>query len=139
MATKNPNFFKVEGTIYAKPSRKITSKKDGKEYEFKSIILELKREHKGKTFIDLPEFHLGFGVEDSGFDVGDFVQISFSLAGKEINPTFHKTELKALYISHPALSNDTRDIGGDPFPKKTKVTEPALDLEDDSMDDGLPF
>lgn len=39
----NPNFFQIEGTIYAKPSRKITSKKDGKEYEFKSIILELKR------------------------------------------------------------------------------------------------
>jgi hypothetical protein len=138
MASKNQNFFKVEGTIYAKPSRKITSKKDGKEYEFKSIILELKREHKGKIFVDLPEFQLGFGVVDDGFDVGDYVQISFSLVGKEVSASFHKTELKALYINHPALSNDTRDIGGDPFPKKAKVAEPALDLNTEEEDD-LPF
>ena len=138
----NPNFFKIEGTIYSKPSRVVTSKKDGKEYEFKSIILELKREHKGKTHIELPEFHLGYGVSDSGFEVGDYVQISFSLSGKEISASFHKTELKALYISHPAIDShdDTRDVSGDPFrpPKANKADEPTIPLMDES-DDDLPF
>ena len=145
MASNNTNIFKIEGIIYGKPSRKVTSKKDGKEYEFKSIILELKREHKGKTYTELPEFNLGYGVTDDGFDVGDYVQVTFSLSGKEISPTFHKTELKALYIKHPDLDSGTIDVGGEPYkpPKAKKVNEfPAPDpiFDDDSDDDtALPF
>jgi hypothetical protein len=142
MATGNPNFFKIEGTVYAKPSRKITSKKDGKEYEFKSIILELKREHKGKTYTELPEFQLGYSVDDSGFDIGDSIQVSFSLTGKEISATFHKTELKALYIKHADIDSvdDTRDVGGEPFrPPKAKVPEPLMFEEDLDSNDPLPF
>lgn len=144
MATHNQNFFKIEGTIYSKPSRVVTSKKDGKEYEFKSIILELKREHKGKTYIELPEFHLGYGVTNDGFDVGDYVQICYSLSGKEISASFHKTELKALYIKHPDLQagDDTRDIGGEPWkpPKVNKEAEPLpFDDDEDNGNDPLPF
>jgi len=141
MASKKDNFFQIEGTIYAKPSRKVTSKKDGKEYEFKSIILELKREYKGKTFIELPEFHLGYGVTDDGFDVGDYVQISYSLSGKEVSANFHKTELKAIYLKHPDLDyDDSHGVGGDVFPKKTKIEPaPVFDDSDDLNNDPLPF
>jgi len=142
MASNNTNIFKIEGTIYGKPSRIVKSKKDGKEYEFKSIILEFKREHKGKTYIELPEFNLGFGVTDDGFDVGDYVQVTFSLSGKEISPTFHKTELKALYIKHPDLDsvNDTRDVGGEYLPKKaSKIPDAPPPIFEDDDDNDLPF
>lgn len=143
MAEKNQNIFKVEGTIFAKPSRTVTSKKDDKEYEFKSIILELKREHKGKSYIDMPEFQLGAGVIDSGFDVGDYVQLTFSLVGKKISDTWHKTELKALYIKHPDLDggNDTRDLSGNAiYPKKQTDVFVAPNIYDNEPDDeNLPF
>lgn len=141
MANKNTNYFSIEGTIYSKPSRVVTSKKDGKEYEFKSIILELKREHKGKTYTELPEFHLGYNVSDSGFEVGDYVQVNFSLSGKEISASFHKTELKALYIRHPDINthDDTMDVGGEPFRPPKKIEEPAIPMMDEPDDDDLPF
>ena len=136
MASKTT--FQIEGTIYAKPSRKIISKKDGKEYEFNSIILEIRRTHKDKVYTELPEFHFGYGVTDNGFDVGDNVQITFSLAGKKVRDDFHKTELKALYIKHPDLQqgSDTTDVSGDDFWKKKK--EPLPVPEDDDQSD-LPF
>jgi len=129
---KKQTTFQIEGTIYAKPSRKFTSKRDGKEYEFKSIILEVKREHKGKTYIELPEFQLGYGVVDDGFDVGDYVQITFSLAGKKISDDFHKTEVKALYVKHPDLQteNDTTDVSGENSWKKKKEPLPVPEEED---------
>jgi len=138
MADYKKNFFNIEGTIFAKPSRKITSKKDGKEYEFKSIILELKREYKGKTFVDFPEFQLGYGVTDDGFEVGDYVLVSFSLVGKNVGKDFHKTELKAIYIKHPDLQqgNDTKDVGGSAYPKKEKLPSAPVPVDDD---DDLPF
>jgi hypothetical protein len=138
MADYKKNFFQIEGTIFGKPSRKITSKKDGKEYEFKAIILELKREYKGKTYYDFPEFQLGYGVADDGFAVGDYVQISFSLVGKKVNDNFHKTELKAIYIKHPDMNyNDTRDVGGDVYPNKNKIEPAPVPMDDDDND--LPF
>lgn len=142
MAEKNQNIFKVEGTVFSKPIRRITSKKDDKEYEFKSIILELKREHKGKSYIDLPEFQLGLGVVDSGFEVGDYVQLTFSLVGKKINENWYKTELKALYIKHPDLDggNDTRDLSGNAiYPKRQTDVFNAPNIYDNEPDDEIPF
>lgn len=141
MANKN-NIFQIDGVVFDKPSRKVTSKKDGKEYEFKSIILEVRREYKDKTYTELPEFHLGFGIDDSGFEVGDKVQISFSVGGKKIKD-WHKTELKALYIKHPDLNyNDTKDVGYDPIKKEQKElakTFVAPDPANDFPEDDLPF
>jgi hypothetical protein len=143
MADKN-NIFTIQGIIYSKPSRLVKSKKDDKEYEFKSIILELKREYNGKTYIDLPEFQLGFGVTDSGFEVGDFVQITFSLVGKKVSSDWHKTELKALYIKHPDLQvNDERVVAGVDLATHKKNEDKVFVLpdpaDDDLSDDGLPF
>jgi hypothetical protein len=138
---KQNNIFTVQGIIYAKNSRLVKSKKDDKEYEFKSIILELKREHGGKSYVDLPEFQLGFGVVDDGFDEGDFVQLTFSITGKKISETFHKTELKALYIKHPDIQgNDTREIAGIPLAKKIKQDEVFVAPDPaDIESDNLPF
>lgn len=139
----NNNVYQISGVIFDKPSRKVTSKKDGKEYEFKSIILEVRREYKDKTYTELPEFHLGWGVDDNGFDIGDKVQISFSVGGKKINSDFHKTELKALYIKHPDLQfNDTKEVGFDPIKKEQKdlaKTFVAPDPAEEIDDSGLPF
>jgi len=138
---ENKNIFKVEGVIYAKPSRKVTSQKDGKEYEFNSIILEIKRDYKDKTYIELPEFHLGYGVDDSGFDVGDYVQVTFSMTGKKVNDNFHKTEAKLLYIRHPDIDgNDGKDVGGDVYPKKKEEVFVAPNpYEKDDEQSDLPF
>jgi hypothetical protein len=143
MENKKNNIFTVQGTIFAKPTKTYLSKKDSKEYEFKSIILEVKRSFNGKEYIDLPEFQLGYGVIDDGFDVGDFVQISFSLVGKKISDTFHKTELKALYVKHPDIQgNDIKDVAGEPSWKKDKkkdVFMPPDPADDKIEDDDLPF
>jgi hypothetical protein len=139
---KQNNIFTVRGIIYAKNSRLVKSKKDEKEYEFKSIILELKREHQGKTYVDLPEFQLGFGVTDDGFEQGDFVQLTFSLTGKKVSDVWHKTELKALYIKHPDIQgNDTRDVTGVPLAKQILKEEVfiAPDPADEESDNDLPF
>ena len=138
---ENKNIFKIEGVIFAKPSRKVTSQKDGKEYEFNSIILEIKREYKGTTYIELPEFHLSRGVDDSGFDVNDYVELTFALAGKKVNDTFHKTEARLLYIRHPDIEgNNGRDVGGNVYPKKKEevfVAPNPYEKDDDQSD--LPF
>ena len=136
----NNNIFQIQGVIYSKPSRLVKSKKDDKEYEFKSIILEVKREYKDKTYTELPEFQLGFGVSDEGFEVRDNVQISFSLSGKLIGD-WHKTQVKALYIKHTDIQgNDTRELGFDPK-KKVKAEEVFVspDPAEDFESDNLPF
>ena len=139
MASDN-NVAKVSGVIYAKPVRNVTSQKTNKEYEFKSIILELKREYKGKTYREFPEFHLGFGVADSGFETGDNVEITYVPTGKKISDTFHKTELKAIYIRHTDIDyNDLREVAGDPFPKREKAQQEATLPIEENDDDDLPF
>jgi hypothetical protein len=139
MAERN-NIYPITGTIYGKPIRLVKSKKDDKEYEFKSIILEVKKSHGGKTYTTLPEFHLGYGVSDDGFEVGDNVEITFCLEGKRISETWHKSDAKALYIKHTDIEgNDTRDVGGEVgYKKKEDVFVPPNPL-DEGEDDGLPF
>jgi len=138
----NGNIFKIEGVIYEKPSRTVKSKKDDKEYEFKSIILEVRREYKDKTYIELPEFQLARNVDDSNFAVGDQVEVSFSLSGKKLK-TFHKTQVKALYLRHPDRQyNDTKAVGFDPKTanKKEEVFVAPDPYEKDEIDESnLPF
>lgn len=138
----NGNIFKIEGVIYEKPVRKITSKKDDREYEFKSLILEVRREYKDTIYTDLPEFQLARNVDDSNFAVGDQVEVSFSLSGKKLK-TFHKTEIKALYLKHTDRQyNDTKAVGFDPktVNKKEEVfIAPDPYEKDNELDDDLPF
>ena len=135
------NIFKIQGVIYEKPVRVVTSKKDGKDYEFRSIILEVRRQYKDTTYTELPEFQLARNVDDSNFAVGDTVEVSFSLSGKKFK-TFHKTEVKALYLRHPDRQyNDTKAVGFDPKSanKKEEVFVAPDPYEKDDEDDQLPF
>ena len=108
------NFYKITGVIYAKPTKTVQGVKDpSKSYDFSSIILEVKRDYKEKTYTELPEFELGKGVSLVDFEIGDKVEISFALAGKKVTETFHKTTAKAIYIKHADIqTNDLREIGG---------------------------
>jgi hypothetical protein len=116
MAETN-NFYKINGVIYAKPVRKVEGKKgtktEGQTFEFSSIILEVKRVYKDKTYTELPEFELGKGVNIDDFAIGDKVDVFFSCGGKKISDTFHKTSLKAAYLKHSDIQgNDTQEVGG---------------------------
>ena len=138
----NENVFKISGVIYEKPLRTVTSKKDGKDYEFKSIILEVNRQYKDTIYTELPEFQLARNVDDSNFAVGDTVEVSFSLSGKKFK-TFHKTEVKALYLRHPDRQyNDTKAVGFDPkiaVKKEDVFVAPNPYEEEESEDSNLPF
>ena len=138
----NNNIYTITGVVYEKPVRVVTSKKDGKEYEFKSIILEVKRVYKDRSFSELPEFQLGRGVDDEPFAIGDNVEITFSLSGKRVNKDWHKSEIKALYIKHTDRDyNDTKEVGFDPASvrkKEEEVFTPPNPYETDEESD-LPF
>ena len=147
------NMFKIKGVIFAKPVRVVPDTKNkngGKPYEFGSVILEVKRDYKGKVYQELPEFELGFGVGLDDFAVGDFVELTFSMSGKKINEHFHKTVAKAIYIKHGDISNDdTTTVGGESSDdrrireKRDKEAQKevfvAPNPADDPEDDGLPF
>ena len=140
----NNNIFKIEGVIYLKPVRTANGKKgtknEGKVFEFPSIILEIRRTHKGTDYIELPEFELGRGVHIDDFEVGDKVEITFALAGKKISDTFHKTTAKALYIKHADVQgDDTRDVNGTHEWKDKKDDFPVTNIYDVDEGDSLPF
>jgi len=137
------NLYKINGTIYAKNVRTAQGKKDPTvTYEFLSIILEVKRQYKDKTYTELPEFELGNGVSIDDFSVGDNVEITFSLAGKKITDTWHKTTAKALYIKH-ADTNTLREVGGQTPSEMNKKEEvfvaPLPYSNGNDEDNDLPF
>jgi hypothetical protein len=110
------NLYPIIGTIYALPVRtvagKVGTKNEGKTYEFKSIILEVKRNYKGKDYVELPEYELGFGVSIDDYAVGDYVQITFSCTGKAISESWHKTVLKAIFIKFADRDSKEQTVGG---------------------------
>lgn len=146
------NLYKIEGVIYAKPIRKI--EKDGKEYTFTSIILEVKRTYNKKnssgieephTITTLPEFHFGYGVSDDGFNVKDHVNITFSLQGKKVNASWHKTEATILYINHADIQTKEGATQGEIKARDVKTPDNvfvgANPLTDDEgmEEEDLPF
>ena len=140
------NFYPIEGIVYAKPVRVVEGKKgtknEGKTFEFASIILEVKREYKDKVFTELPEFELGKGVNMSEFMIGDSITIFFSLSGKKISDTFHKTSARASYIKHADLF-DKKEVGGkvpSDYAKREQVFIPPSPIDDDDENgNDLPF
>jgi hypothetical protein len=138
----NNNLYKIEGVIYSKPVRTAPDKKGkngGVPYEFPSIILEVKREYREKTYTTLPEFELGRGVNTEDFSVGDKVEITFALEGKKISDTFHKTTPKAIYLRHTEVDyNDSKDVDRQETKRETVFVPPAPDSESEEESD-LPF
>jgi len=143
------NLYKIRGVINALPVRTAEDKKGkngGKPYEFPSVILEVKRQYKDKEYIELPEFELGYGVSLADYATGDLVEITFSLSGKKISATWHKTVAKAIYIRHADIeSAGTRTVGGDTWEERRQKEKAEKDLfvppnpYDDEDDSDLPF
>ena len=142
------NKYAITGVIYEKPVRRVQGKKDTTQfYEFPSVILEVSRQYKDKTYTELPEFELGRGVSLDQFEIGDKVEIVFALAGKRLTDTFHKTTAKAIYIRHTDIErDDTKTVGGETITEARKreraekeVFIPPSPLKDDDEDDNLPF
>jgi hypothetical protein len=105
------NTFDITGTLYAKDNKIVPNTKDTTKppWEFRSIILEMKTYSGEKVYTDLPQFQLGNGVGYDEFEIGDFINVRFSLSGKKISDTWHKTELRATFIKHADLqSNDIK-------------------------------
>lgn len=130
----------IEGVIYAIPERKVRGKKNpAEEYTFTSIILEVDTGYPPRPK-SLPEFHIkrrNFDI--SGFEVGDPVEIIFTMSGEPIqsaNP-WHKTEAILISIRHLERNyNDSR--APDYTYKKPKEEQTEFPAEKDD-DDGLPF
>jgi hypothetical protein len=143
------NIFDINGTLYSKNTKSVDKKdKPGEKWEFKSIILEIKTQSGSKTFTDLPEFQLANNVDHEGFDIGDFINVRFSITGKKINPNWHKSELRATYIKHADLQTKTPEensfLNTETNRKPLKIDSPIappvpeeLDGEDNFND--LPF
>lgn len=143
------NYFSIDGTLYAKNTRTVTGKKDPSQtYEFKSIILEVKNIKKvktndgkfiEKTFSELPEFDLGYGVDDSQYEVGDAITVKFSVEGREYKGGDGQkrimTKLKAVFLKFT-------DINGKPAKAQEEdVFAPPDPTISDDMEglDNLPF
>ena len=136
----NNNLYKIEGIIYEKPVRTVVSKKkatEGQTFEFPSIILEVKRVFNDKTYIELPEFELGKGVNIDDFAVKDSIEITFAVGGKRIGD-WHKTSLKALYARHTDIQgDDSLDVGSPKTEREDIFVAP--DPSQPEEDDALPF
>jgi hypothetical protein len=140
------NNFVIDGTLYKKDVRKIPNKKepDKPDWEFRSIILEITTHSGSKTFTDLPEFQLGNGVGYDEFEIGDFISVRFSLGGKKISDTWHKTELRCSFIKHADIqANEGIPAGRKEF-KPIKIDADIAppvpeDIVDEDYSDGLPF
>ena len=172
--SKTNNQYEIEGIIYEKNTRVAFGKKKcpvcngsgelaggeckeckgkgkvddtDKRYEFNSLILEVSRQYKDSQWKELPEFDLGKGVGLVDFNVGSKVVITFSLSGKRISPSWHKTSIRAHYIRHADINaNDTREVGGktpSEYSKERAKDEETFNpvaVEDDDDDGGdLPF
>jgi len=138
------NVFKISGVIYAKPVRVVDGKEgtknEGKTFEFPSIILEVKREYNGKTYTDLPEFELARGVNIDDFAVSDNIEITFAVGGKKVSETWHKTELRALYIKHNDTQyNDGIEVTPEAGRGKEDVFVPPNPYDKNDNLDDLPF
>jgi hypothetical protein len=143
MAEHKNNCYPIEGVVFAKPQRIVPNKKEGEEpYIFNSVILEISEASKGKTYTTMPEFQLGRNVDIDDYAIGDLVKITFSLSGKKISDSWHKSEIKALYIAHADIQgNDTREVNSMVYTPDKKVSEVFVapnPLDDDNTDD-LPF
>jgi hypothetical protein len=137
--------FIAEGTLYDKNTRTVPGRKDPTQtYNFSSFKLEMKSFYNDKTYVDIPEFQCGKGVNIDDYSIGDLISVRFVLKGKKVSDTWHKTELSAIYVKHADMSSSkdnkpkgeilARDI---PPPKREEVFVPP-DPNDENPDD-LPF
>ena len=134
------NIHTIVGTLYAKNHIKKPNLKKPTEpdWEFYYIKVECKINISGREITQIPELMLDKGLSYDGFEVGDKIEVDFYLSGKQINPTWFKTEPKALFIKFAPLEN-----GEIRTPHKTQdttfINPNPTEINDDSSDDPLPF
>lgn len=141
------NYHTLDGTLYAKNTRQVQGVKDPSQtYEFKSIVLEVKTVKKvktkegqyiDKTFSELPEFDLGYGIDCDSYAIGDAITVKFAVEGREYKSRGGEkkimTKLRALFVSFTDINRT---------PPKTKDEEIFVapnPLIDDIPDNDLPF
>jgi hypothetical protein len=113
------NYYPLEGTLFAKPSRTVRGKKDPtQEYTFASIIIEVSTTYKEKTYTTFPEFELGKNANVDEFSIGDRVRVFFSLEGKEDKykdkdgtpRTIQRTKARAKRIEFTDLKTGAKNL-----------------------------
>jgi len=153
MAAKD-NSFNITGVLFAKPVRIVpnTKEPDKPPYEFKSIILEITipytyKAEDGKegyhTKSTFPEFSIPKNMPIDSFDIGDFIDVRFSIDGKKVNDSWHKTSLLCNYIKFADLDSDRPTHKGKVTvtpsdPEDLSSKEPVLFSDKKDYDD-LPF
>lgn len=159
MAEENNNEHRLTGTLYSKLTRRVVgtkAKNKGKEFEFYYYIVEAQsmiRKTEAKddkinniafTKKDLVKFSLPYGMSIDEFDIGDPVDIAFTITGREwTNKEGVKdviNENKITYIRFADIKTDEgkpkKDMTFVP-PQFKPASESSLGSPD--VEDDLPF
>ena len=127
----NNGFYEVDGVLHSVKEKKVTSKKDGKEYLFVEFFIEKTSQAGEKTYTDVIKFTTTDKTKVSALDagVGAKVHLSFVLKGNFFKGKFgesHKNELKCVQfdVLQPGALPEERQ---DPFGSQGEE------------DDSLPF
>ena len=104
---EKPNIFELSGTLFAKDSKEVTSKKNGQKYVFHSIKVACEANVNGKKTNTIPEFQLAQGLFANNFEIGDKVIVRFVVLGSQVTSTFYKTENKCIYIRFADKNKNT--------------------------------
>ena len=132
-----------EGILYAKPPARKVKSKDGKEYEFQSIVLEIDSSYTTKDgkYIEksfLMQFDLSKNAKSDvdRFNIGDPIIITYTMAGREYKKKDgskgYDNKLSAWSINFSDVNSGTRK----PAKAETKKEEIPVDKTDY---DDLPF
>jgi len=142
---ENKNFFKVDGIVYAKPVKEVTSKKSEK-FIIPTVVLEFKSSWEDKDGnnhdnSDLVEFNVSKNVASilDSYSIKDHITIGFRLAGKEF-----KSKNGIMYLNKPfcyAINHADLDSNRDTHRGKLTTTpEPTKNkVKAEVEDDDLPF
>ena len=114
MNEEGKNFHKLQGVLH-KIDNTITKKTAKGDFYTREFILEVRNEYEGKTFTELPKFHLKqdkVGMIDY-HEVGDTVMVHFRVTGRKWvskeKEEVYFTELAAYKIE--PISSGAKDDG----------------------------
>jgi len=131
------NEFEIEGVVFEKTTTERPNKKDAEHpYQFHFIKLEVTARPWGKEIASTPEFRVTEQYLYDQFDKGDRVVVRFMITGKQISPTWHKTELVAAYIRFADITTD-KSKEGTIYAKDIKVEVPDMESVFNNNDEGL--
>jgi hypothetical protein len=125
------NEHTVIGTLYSKVLTKKPNKKNPSmpDWEFWSVLIEQEVQMGAKQIKNVAEFSVGLGVNIDRFEVGDRIEASFNILGKQISTTWLKTEVKINHMKFADLERaKEKQAEENPFtPTETPEGEEDLD------------